>query len=141
MTYTRVFRISAAHFNDEGYPFWRQAQEKAAVQDWIAAYSSLLLAVKEIHGHNFRITCRITGEMPDDKWLIDDVVLTKVVEDWFCDNLSLNSDLLEAKRRATTENLVEGLINVILSFCPPCAMVEVEVEETPDVRAQSKRMA
>ena len=140
MTYTRTFHISAAHFNDAGYGFWTRAQGFAGQERWDEAYGALLSAARESHGHNFVIICAVTGTVPEGaSWLVDDVKLTEAVEGWFRNHLSLHPGMVSRQQRATTENLVERLIDLVAPLCAPGSVVEMEVQETPSVKAFSVR--
>jgi hypothetical protein len=139
MMYRRTFCIPAAHFNDSGYSYLREAKKEAEEGGWKAAYQALLLAAIETHGHNFLIECVIDGDPPKDyPWLVDDRVLTETVESWFRGNLSLHPDLLAINQRATTENLAKRLAGVVLPLLPQHCVLKMTVHETPRISATVK---
>lgn len=144
ITYSRKFRIQAAHFNDLAYGIREKARQRAAAHE--LADSALLWqeVARECHGHNFEILVSITGHpiSPRENWIIDDVALTKLVMQWDNTNLSMLPEFDQRDLRATTENMAHLLCRRIQRLLrtddnkgtePP--RVVVQVRETPDIEA------
>jgi 6-pyruvoyl-tetrahydropterin synthase len=147
MQYNRTYHFQAAHFNS------RQAYETAwAVVDFIDAQKnskaeklgefpqgitiySVLQALTNVHGHNFKIVVDLRGEVESEGWLCDDVRLEKIVMRYAGKNISLHPDFLISRDRATTELIADKMRRHIIDEFPFMTHVGVTVYETDDIFA------
>lgn len=77
------------------------------------------------HGHNYKITVTITGELSEEGWVIDKGDVTAVIEEW--DHMFLletGDPLIEAFRQAGDEDSL-----VILDHPPTAEIMAVTLEE------------
>lgn len=107
--YHREFILSSCRFNGQDvYEKWNLIREPHSAPERL----NLLLLVggvlSNIHGHNFRIVVEIDDYfVPSRSYLIDDVVIEKMVMKWNNTNLSVHPDFRGL--RATTENMTHIL--------------------------------
>lgn len=137
MNYVRTFRLQAAHFNsEEAYRIaWRVIDGKP----FHDTTNEIELALRECHGHNFKIEVRLTGLL-DGPWLVDDEKLADIVMAWDNINLSMHPDFTAGRERATTENMAATLlVKLRAAFNSTKLNVSsVKVEETEDIYAVAK---
>lgn len=122
MLYHREFIISACHFNGaEIYDAYRKLCETHSGTQEFAAARVLMLASKVlegIHGHNFKITVEIENFfVPKMDYVVDDVVIANVVNQWDNTNLSVHPDFRGI--RATTENMAHLLMKKVCKLLVP----------------------
>src|SRR5262245_32024750 len=114
MIYDRTFRISSSHFNsEETYKFVWDLVEKPPPSSLPRV--DVICALKDSHGHNFRIV--VSLERPligNDQWIVDDEQLSNVVMGWNNINLSMHNDFLNTRIRATTENMARLLVTKLI---------------------------
>lgn len=137
MRYVRTFHIQAAHFNNE----------KAYATAWalVGAKGGLVIvdvlnALRDVHGHNFKIVVACDGAGPDASgkpWLIDDEQLTHVVMNWDNVNLSMHRDFIEDRCRATTEAMAERLLAKLRGVFGQTLIASVTVHETENIYAHA----
>lgn len=132
MQYVRTFILQAAHLNSA----------KAYEIIWAAASMShfasqdLLAAVRDCHGHNFKIEVALEGDMLiGSPWLVDDVTLTALVMEWDNTNLSVHPDFIENRERATTENMADVLLAKLRTHLGKELVKRVTVWETDHIYA------
>jgi 6-pyruvoyl-tetrahydropterin synthase len=135
MQYVRTYRFSAAHFNSSAtYQLvwgWSDCGGDAYCRQDV-----VMLALADIHGHNFKIEVHVSGSVPKEGWLIDDVELEKVVMEWANTNLSMHPDFIDRKLRATTENMASLLYQKLNNGRFPAVEIDtVIVRETKDIFA------
>lgn len=141
MRYTRRFRISACHFNDqETYDAYERIFMGLALDERVPA-EDVKRCIHDVHGHNFEITISVdNGVYAEDEenpepWIVDDLILEKLVNQWDKTNLSVHADF--QGKRATTENMVRALLSK-LSELDYEVQWRVRVQETPDVYAEGE---
>lgn len=109
MQYIRTFRFSASHFTSEGTYHLVWGWNDRPPGDNYCRQDAVLLALADIHGHNFKIEVHVNGPRGEQGWVIDDVELEQIVMEWANTNLSVHPDFLTKKIRATTENMAGAL--------------------------------
>jgi 6-pyruvoyl-tetrahydropterin synthase len=134
MIYERTWRISSAHLNsiDSYHVVWALAKGETVSAD------DVLAAMRDTHGHNYKIKVWVKGELREGQsWLIDDPMLEKVVMEYHNTNLSLLPFFLASQRRATTEELallIWGHLSAVAGE-DNCSIDRIEVWETDDICA------
>lgn len=140
ISYVRTYVLQSAHLNDEGYPIWWAAQKADQDGDYKTAFNKMRELLPHIHGHNFDVEIRLTGEPFEDgpeKWLIEDQQLTELVMQWDNRNLSALPDFVGREMRATTENMARVLAEKVREIVGTnVARIDVTVWERPEIRAE-----
>jgi 6-pyruvoyl-tetrahydropterin synthase len=134
MVYRRTFRFAAAHFNS----LWAyQRVWDVGPQGCGFTVEQLMRLLGDIHGHNFRVELVLQGIFGrDESWLVDDVVLDKIVMEWANTNLSVHPDFVKRRLRATTEQMALVLYDKLVGRLHGLPHVEaVTVYETDDISA------
>jgi 6-pyruvoyl-tetrahydropterin synthase len=142
MMYKRTFRIQSAHLNSlsDYETVWRLA-EAADDEAWTAtpaATQAILDAMRNTHGHNYKIRVWVEGRLRDGKpWLIDDPKLEHVIMGFHNTNLSLLPYFMASKKRATTEELALLMwANLqVVAMEDGAAIARIEVWESDDICA------
>lgn len=139
MKYIRTFLLQSSHFNGQNeYDRLRRSRESAATGDYHTAYTEVLWASMGTHGHNFEVTVEVDVEGTDDNgYAVDDEKLAALVGEWDNQNLSLHPDFEAHGHRATTENMVDLLIEKIRKTFPELWRGRVRVRETRDIYAEN----
>jgi|SRR5882672_46397 len=133
--YQKTQEFFAAHFNETAYPKFAEATKWPGDFDTDSLVSLLL----DIHGHNFRATVRVDGEITKDSYssyLISDEAITQTVNEWQGINLSVHPDFMGSDKRATTENMAEVLARKIGRQLLVSAKVTVTIHESQDILAE-----
>lgn len=144
MRYSHTFTIQASHFNSErAYETLRKIVAGLADPDEMPDASDVLAMLADIHGHNFRIEVTVENKnfQPQDNWVVDDVVLAKIVMMWDNKNLSVHEDFVRHNFRATTENMVTMLSNKLWNMLPSDSILTVAVWETDSIYAETTTVA
>jgi 6-pyruvoyl-tetrahydropterin synthase len=137
MIYERTFRIQSAHLNslsDYETVWWLAGEPKDRNLDT----ASILDAMRNTHGHNYKIKIWVEGALRDGKpWLVDDPKLEHVIMSYHNTNLSLLPYFMANKKRATTEELallIWGNLQVV-AMEDDASIARIEVWESEDICA------
>jgi 6-pyruvoyl-tetrahydropterin synthase len=135
--YERTFRIQSAHLNslsDYEIVWWLAGEPKDANLDT----RSILIAMRNTHGHNYKIKIWVEGGLVAGRpWLVDDPKLENVVMGYHNTNLSLLPYFMANKKRATTEELallMWGNLQVV-AMEDNATIARIEVWESDDICA------
>lgn len=136
MIYQRTQEFFAAHFNENAYAKLAEIDSWPDYEFDINAVHALL---SDIHGHNFKATVRIEGDITSDansSYLISDEAIVETINEWHGTNLSVHKDFRSHNIRATTENMAEILAIKIGRKLLVNAYVTVTIHESSDIFAE-----
>jgi 6-pyruvoyl-tetrahydropterin synthase len=114
MKYTRKYILQSSHFNNQVvYDFYRKVLDKDKQLGCCESVDILLKHVlPHIHGHNFVVEVSIDSKHPPEgtDYIVDDKVITELVEKYNNVNLSVLPCFAFHGVRATAERLAEQIL-------------------------------
>jgi len=132
MKYSKTIMLQSCHFN---YGETYEAHKNNIMKETIST-KEYMRVLEDIHGHDFKIVVDITKEEYSTglNYMVDDVVINDIVQEWNNKNLSVHEDFVSHGCRATTENMALLLKCKLERKINNCK-IKVTVHETRDMYA------